>query len=439
MLPPTVLVIFGITGDLSRRYLLPALTAIKQAGQLPEDFKVIGVSRRQVQPSDILDEHTRVLAGHLGLVKVNAKDPADYQMLGKEIEALGSSFKTKPQIILYLTIPPQAVASVVKLLGAAGLNGPNVKLLLEKPFGTDLNSASELVAEASKYYQEDQVYRIDHYLAKEVAQNITVFLGTNTLFRNVWSGEFIEKIEIIAAEKIGIEDRGELWESTGTLRDFVQSHLLQLAALTLMEPCRDVFDIEQVSKHRLKALKLIEPVQEPDKVFAAQYQSYQSHAARPHSKSETFISLTLNSNDERWKGVPIHLITGKKLNEKLTEIRIYFKKSQDLQSNLLVLRIQPKEGIELDLCVKKPGYERKLQQLSLSFSYGQHFGKLPDAYEQVLVDAMTGTQGLFASSQEVLTSWKILQPVLDYWKTNKHIATYKDNASVEEILVSKVS
>lgn len=436
MLPATILVIFGVTGDLSRRYLLPALGAIKQAGRLPDELRVIGVSRRQIETSDILNDNSNGLVEHFETIRIDTENPADFRVLAQRLDSLSTGFKSQPQIIFYLTVPPAAVNLVIQRLGSAGLNGQNVKLMLEKPFGTDYGSAQQLVNEASKYFKEDQIYRIDHYLAKEVAQNITVFLGTNTLFRNVWSKDFIEKIDIIAAEKIGIESRGELWESTGSLRDFVQSHLLQLAALTLMEPCQDVFDLEQVATHRLKALGFLKPVDEPGEVVVAQYQSYLSDARDPQSKSETFISLTLHSDDPRWQNVPINLITGKKLDDKLTEIRVYFKKSHDLQSNLLVLRVQPNEGIELDLCVKQPGYERNLQQLSLSFAYGQHFGKLPEAYEQVLVDAMAGTQGLFASSEEVLTSWKILQPILDYWQTNKKIFSYKDGSTPQEVLES---
>lgn len=428
---PTVLVIFGVTGDLSRRYLLPALQAIKDAGRLPDKFKVLGISRRKVTLDDVATAKVSTIKRHLEILQMDTDDPAEYKGLRQKINAQG--FAGGFQLMFYLTIPPGAVGGVIKNLGEAGLNSDSVKLLLEKPFGSDFSSAQMLVEDISGYFSEEQVYRIDHYLAKEVAQNIVVFLGSNALFSDVWNGKYIQAIEIIAAEKIGIEGRATLWEDTGTLRDFVQSHLLQLAALTLMGPCRDVFNLSQVAQKRAQALGRIMPA-DPQKLIAGQYESYKSEVKNPASNSETFISMELESSDKRWAGVPVRLISGKKLSEKLTEIRISFKKPVGTRRNVLVLRIQPKEGIELDLWIKQPGYERKHQKLSLSFSYGQHFSNLPDAYEQVLLDAMTGSHGLFASSREVLTSWKILQPVLDVWSKAKPVFTYKDGAPAEDIL-----
>jgi glucose-6-phosphate 1-dehydrogenase len=240
-----------------------------------------------------------------------------------------------------------------------------------------------------------------------------VFLGSNTLFRDVWNNQFIEKIEIVAEESLGVEGRAHFYEQTGALRDIVQSHLLQLAALTLMDPCPDVFDFSQVQRRRLAALKDLQA--QPESVVKAQYSSYRKEVNKPDSQVETFVALELKSANHNWQGVPIKLMSGKRLHEKLTEIRIFFKKAQASQANLLRLRVQPREGIELELWVKKPGYDQNLQMLPLDFSYQQHFDRLPDAYEQVIVDAVRSRTNLFASSDEVLASWEILQPLLKRW------------------------
>ena len=255
-LKPTILVVFGITGDLSQRYLLPALSQICADGHLSRNFKVLGLSRRQVSLNDVLAERFKALKPHSSMLRLNPNQLSDYHLLKETVEKIDDDeFGGQAQIIFYLVVPPQAILTIIKNLGAAGLNYRRVKLLLEKPFGTDLSSATKLIEETAKYFPEEQVYRIDHYLAKESAQNVAVFLGSNALFRNVWSNQFIDRIDVSAAEAIGIEGRKELWESTGTLRDFVQSHLLQLAALTLMEPCSHKFDFAELPHRRLAALR----------------------------------------------------------------------------------------------------------------------------------------------------------------------------------------
>ena len=431
-LPPTILVIFGITGDLSHRYLLPALAEICQAGQLSSDFKVLGVSRRKIKAAEVFRESEKTLLPHADMLTMNVESLTDYEGLKTKINELAKETKSKPQIIFYLMVPPTGVPTIIEMLGSSGLNKWS-KLMLEKPFGTDLASANELVTNTEKHFKENQVYRIDHYLAKEMAQNITVFLSSNSIFRDVWSNKHIEKIEIVVAEKISVEGRATFYEGTGALRDMVQSHLLQLAALTLMEPCSDIFDFEEIPRRRQAALEALRPVN-PKKVHKAQYQGYSDEVGVPGSSTETFVDLTIESGDKRWIGVPIRLTTGKNLNEKLTEIRIYFKKTTSSAANLLVLRIQPREGIELDLWVKEPGYERKLKKLPLSFAYGQHFKHLPDAYEQVLIDAMRSNQSLFASSREVLASWAVLEPVLNMWEKDTKLASYKPGSTIEEVL-----
>lgn len=437
-LPPTILVIFGITGDLAGRYLLPALAEICNSSQLSKDFQVLGISRRDVKPDEVFKAGQSVLKKYSRLHQMDLAREADYKQLKVALAELSHKFKTKPQIIFYLSVPPVAAQQIIGLLGKAGLNSSQTALLLEKPFGNDYPSAKELVQATTKYFDEKQVYRIDHYLAKEMAQNITVFLGSNAIFRDVWSNQFIESINILASEKISIEGRINFYESTGALRDIIQSHLLQLAALVLMEPCSDIFDFDEIPRRRLAALKALEPVPKDksvERVFRAQYQGYEKEVGNPGSQTETFVDLTLFSTNKRWQNVPIRLTTGKNLDQKLTEIKVSFKKTSDQASNMLVFRIQPDEGIELDLWVKEPGYERRLQKLKLSFEFGQHFGRLPDAYEQVLIDAMRGNHSLFASSDEVLASWQILQPVLERWSLDdSDLKTYKPGSSAAQVL-----
>ncbi|MDB5161482.1 MAG: zwf, glucose-6-phosphate 1-dehydrogenase [Candidatus Saccharibacteria bacterium] len=442
VLPPTIFVIFGITGDLSRRYLLPALAQIVKAGHVEDDFIILGVSRRQVDVESVIADDVKVLRPKTQLFQMDVDNPEDYKQLDTKISELRKDFGKQAQVIYYLVVPPAGVLPIIKNLGEAGLNKNHAKLLLEKPFGSDLESARQLITQTSKYFSEDQVYRIDHYLAKEMAQNITVFLGSNAMFRNIWNNRFIEKIEIDVLESIGIEGRGDFYEPTGALRDIVQSHGLQLAALVLMEPCSDIFDFEEIPRRRLAALSNLQPVRFDSStagVVRGQYADYKEEAGAPGSVTETFVHLKISSKDPRWEGVPITLTTGKKLNERLTEIRVHFKAAKNEKPNLLRLRVQPHEGIELGLWVKSPGYLRRLQKVPLEFSYQQHFDRLPNAYEQVLVDAMLGNQSLFASGGEILASWKILDPVIKQWqKDTSDLKIYKNGSSSKQVLDARV-
>jgi glucose-6-phosphate 1-dehydrogenase len=426
-LPATTLVILGVSGDLSQRYLLPALAEICQSSEVRARLNILGVSRRRLDAKEALPAKAAGLADRFEVLRMDYGQAGEYKKLKDKLERLGAE-----QVIFYFAVPPQAVLPIIRCLGSSGLNASKYRLLMEKPFGTDLASARQLIKEISEHFKEEQVYRIDHYLAKEMAQNLTVFLGSNAIFRDVWNGQFIEKIEIAAEEHIGIEKRAEFWEQTGTLRDFVQSHLMQLAALVLMEPCPDVFDFSMVRGRRLEALRDLQ-LDNSKPVIKGQYQDYRQEVGNPDSQTETFVSLVLESANLKWKGVPIRLTTGKKLKEKLTEIRVYFKKTQSAQTNLLRLRIQPREAIELELWVKKPGYEQDLQKLPLDFSYQQHFRHLPDAYEQVIVDAIRSRSNLFASSDEVLASWETLQPLIDKWDEHK-LTIYKPGQTADAII-----
>lgn len=438
-IPDTILVIFGVTGDLSRRYLLPALSEILKSGSVADSLKIVGVSRRAVSTDEVFSKYDKDLNQKAQMCQMDVAKPEDFQILKKHLQKITAGQKTEPQIIFYFSVPPVAVMPIVHCLGGSGLNGKNVKLLVEKPFGVDVESARRLIEGMRQHFKEEQIYRIDHYLAKEMAQNITVFLGSNALFRDVWDNKFIDSIEIVAAESIGVEGREAFYDPTGALRDIVQSHLLQLAALTLMEPCSGVFEFDELPARRLAALEQLvcPPADRLDqKVIRAQYTGYPEEVGNPNSDTETFASMTLESRDPRWQGVPIHLVTGKKLDQKLTEIRIRFKKTDKVQANLLTLRIQPREGIEIELWVKTPGYERKLQKQSLNFDYKGSHQRLPEAYEQVLVDAIRSNKSLFASSEEILASWQVLQPIQTHWDMEGYggLSFYEPGSTIEQVL-----
>lgn len=424
----TKLLIFGITGDLSTRKLLPALKEICATGDF-EDLSIIGVSRRDVNVDELLMSSVgdTELADKVSIFSMDLSSADDYARL-KEYVALSDN----EQLIAYLSVPPSAATNIVDFLGEAGMNTPNVKILFEKPFGVDLASAQDAIARTARYYHEDQLYRIDHYLAKEMAQNIVAFRGGNALFGNIWNDNFIEAIEIIATEKIGIEGRAEFYEETGALRDFLQGHLMQLLALTLMDIPHD-FDWKELPELRLKALERLQ-LADPAKAVRAQYTGYREEAGNPESMTETFVSLELASNQPRWLDVPIRLTTGKALDAKTTEIRIHLKKLHEAQSNAIVFRIQPNEGIDIELFTKKPGYDREFETHHLNMTFPEDV-RLPDAYEQVIVDAIRSHKSLFTSSSEVLRSWEVLKPIQDAWSADSRpLVQYEPQSSVDTIL-----
>lgn len=405
----TKLVIFGITGDLSRRKLLPALQQLCRA----EEFKtleIIGMSRHEVDLDSLL-EHQPELRSRTTIHAMNLADEAEYRRLKTAL-----AVDQQDQILVYLAVPPAAATQIVDFMGNAELNGPNIKILFEKPFGVDLQSANDFIARTARYYHEDQLYRIDHYLAKEMAQNIVAFRGRNALFANIWNNNFIQSIDVIAAESIDIEGRGQFYEQTGALRDVVQGHLMQLLALTLMDIPSD-FDWNQLPALRLKALEYLRPA-DPATAVRAQYKGYQDEVENSGSMTETYVSLALQSDQPRWLDVPIRLTAGKALSEKTTEVRVHLKKLHEAHGNTIVLRIQPNEGIDIGLFVKRPGYGRtfETQHLQMVFPEDTVF---PDAYERVLVDAIRGEKNLFTSSEEVLRSWQVLAPLQHAWDMDK--------------------
>lgn len=416
------LVIFGITGDLSRRKLLPALRKIVASGAVP-NLKIIGVSRGDVDVKKLVGPE---LAGLTRIVTMDLANQEDYSRLKKEIMPAKNE-----QTLIYLSVPPVAATRITDSLGEAGVGGDRVKLLFEKPFGLDFESAKDMVARTARYFDESQIYRIDHYLAKEMVQNIIAFRSGNAIFRQLWGGRFIERIEIRAFETIGIAGRAQFYEQTGALRDVVQGHLMQLLALVLMDiPSK--LDWDLLPDLRLQALRRIVAA-DPTRATRAQYEGYREETGASASNVETFVRVDLESDASNWENVPLTLVSGKGLDRKVTEIIVYFRASHENQSNALRFKIQPDEGIEIDLFTKKPGYERVLESQKLEFKY-QEDTALPEAYEQVLVDAMQSRQSLFTGSQEILESWRILQPILDNWSFDGgEISHYKMAAEAKDI------
>ena len=424
----TKLLIFGITGDLSTRKLLPALKEIIGTGEF-DDLSIIGVSRREVNVEELVQSATgdTELLSRTSVFSMDLTTADEYIRLKQHL-----NLQADEQLIAYLSVPPLTATQIVDFLGEAGLNTPNVKLLFEKPFGIDLDSARNVIARTARYYREDQIYRIDHFLAKEMAQNIVAFRGGNALFGHLWHNNAIEKIEVIASEKIGIEGRAHFYEQTGALRDLIQGHLMQLLALTLMDIPPD-FDWSTLPEHRLKALQALQPANS-DMVVRAQYDGYKHEVENDDSTTETFVSLQLQSNASQWENVPLYLITGKALNKKTTEVKIHFRKFHEGQSNCLIFRIQPNEGVEIDLYTKTPGYDREFETKQLSFTYPEDTN-LPDAYEQVLVDAIHSRKSLFTSSEEVVRSWELLAPVQAAWQADTQpLRTYTKGDTIETIV-----
>jgi glucose-6-phosphate 1-dehydrogenase len=454
-----ILVIFGITGDLARRYVLPALYTLCKNDLLPEHFEIVGVTRRGIEVTELI-ERTRaevtkrfgqadekvlkLLARNVRVVKMDMSAQADYHELKSTLDAIETRRGVCLNRLFYLSIPPSTYGPVVDMLGAARLNTgcqhgvADSRIMLEKPFGHDHDSALALIKRLKKSFKERQIFRIDHYLAKETAQNILTFRFSNPIFEAVWDRTSVESIRISAAESIGIEGRVDFYEPTGALRDFVQSHLLNLLALVAMEEPA-ALNSRQIHAEKLKLLHDIKPML-PDQVrrraLRGQYRSYRKEVANPKSFTETFARLEIGISNQRWRGVPIVLETGKRLDQKSSEITLVFADRQHHQENTLCFRLQPNEGISVDLVAKKPGLANQMQRVEMSFNYEQAFGPgpAPDAYEHVLHDGIRGDQTLFATSDEVLASWAIVDPIAREWsKGPKGLVIYDPGSTAEQV------
>ena len=433
---PTILIIVGITGDLSKRKLLPALGALAAAGILPQQLRIVGITRQHTVTLDSLLEgvtNAEHLRANTELFSMSLTNIADYERLTAHLLTIDLALGGSPQRLWYLSVPPETAWPIIEQLGNSGLaKAPNTKLLLEKPFGADEKSARELTEHIAHSFPAKNVYRIDHYLAKETVQNIVSFRRDNPFFEHAWGRDAIERIDILASETIGIEGRTTFYEQTGALRDLIQSHLLQLAALTLMMLPRGE-SWHDIPKARLALLQTLHV--DPDHMHCGQYEHYREEVSNPISLVETFASLRFFSTDPRWIDVPITITTGKALALKKTEIVVTYRRNGTGETNQLTIKIQPDEGIELCFVVKRPGYDHVTERVPLAFTYTDHFNMLPDAYEHIFLGALHGDQTLFVSNDEVLESWRIVDTARNELALHADkLISYPRGATVEQVL-----
>ena len=451
---PSTLVVFGATGDLARRKILPALWRLFARGATGAGCAVVGTSRdasvddarfREVAVESVLKAHktadaaaVRAWADRWLYFHAADKDLAPLRARVEEVEqALGLPGNRS----FYLSLPPAAFPKTVDQLGGCGLTaGPGWKrLVVEKPFGRDLASARELNAIVHRHFDESQVYRIDHYLGKETVQNLLVFRFANAMFESVWDRDHVESVMITVAEELGVEERAGYYETAGALRDMVQSHLTQLMTLVAME-VPPAMDADSIRAEKLKVLRSVRPLAptdavlgqyEPGEVNGADAPGYRAEpGVSPDSRTETFAALTLHLENWRWQGVPFHLRTGKRMPRRLTEIEIKFRRAPvwmfrrgalapegpgtELHRNTLLVTLQPNEGFTLYFDVKAPGDPFRIRRLPLHFTYAEEFGdSLPEAYETLVRDVLAGDQTLFVHAAEVEASWALYAPLLD--------------------------
>jgi glucose-6-phosphate 1-dehydrogenase len=469
---PTTLVIFGGTGDLAHRKLLPAIYNLAHEGALPERFNLVAVSR-----SDIPHDDYRQMARE-SIVKFSRRKP-DEQVLSKLLERMryvpGSfdddavfdkldeelrEFDKEAGIvfnrIFYLSTAPAFFPVIVGKLGAHDLDhqeDAEVRVVIEKPFGTRLSEALELNREVLSVLDESQVFRIDHYLGKETVQNMLAFRFANGMFEPIWNRNFIDYVQITAAEDLGIGRRAGYYDSAGALRDLVENHMMQLLTLLCMEP-PVTFNADEVRDEKVKVLQAISPPR-PEEVVRAQYTAgmaegkevvgYLDEEGVPDdSRTETYVAIRLEVDNWRWAGVPIYLRTGKRLARKVTEIAVTLKPvphlafegegSVGVQPNQLVAALQPNEGVSLSLSAKIPGTRMRIRPVNMDFLYGTAFlSQSPEAYERLIMDAMRGDATLFTRDDEVEAQWRIIDPILENWaKDDAPVPTYAAGTSGPE-------
>jgi glucose-6-phosphate 1-dehydrogenase len=457
--PPCVLVLFGASGDLAKRKLIPALYNLAAGSFLPDQFAVVGISRspmsddefRQKMSQDLHTfetatlepERVEWLTSRLSYMSGDFDQPETYERLRAALAAVDEKWGTGGSYLFYLAVPPSQFAPIIRMLGDAKLTreerGGWRRVVIEKPFGHDLESARKLNRDIREVVEETQIFRIDHYLGKETVQNILAFRFANGIFEPIWNRRYIDHVQITVAETVGVESRGGYYEEAGALRDMVQNHMFQLLALTAMEPpisfAPDVVRDERVKI--LRAVRVIAPEDVLRETVRGQYDAgvvdgrpvpaYRAEEnVSPASNVETFVALKLYVDNWRWADVPFYLRTGKRLPRRLTEVAIQFKRApfilfretpvEQLEPNLLVMHIQPDEGISLSFEGKVPGPVMRLGQVRMHFQYSDYFGSTPETgYETLLYDCMTGDSTLFQRSDLVEVGWTIVMPLLDVW------------------------
>lgn len=456
------IVIFGASGDLTHRKLIPALYNLYKIGRLSENFSVLGVARTELSNEEFrekmrsaLIEHEKAdgdelnnFCSHLYYQAVNTSDAADYVKLIPRLDELHDKYKTCGNTLYYLSTPPSLYGVIPECLAAHGLNTEEFgwkRIIVEKPFGYDMKTAKELDVQIHRFFDEHQIYRIDHYLGKETVQNLLVLRFSNGLFEPLWNRNYIDYIEITGAEELGVEQRGGYYDGSGAMRDMFQNHLLQVLAMVAMEPPA-IINADSMRDEVAKVLYCLHPLEPNDlqhNLVLGQYAATQLNGERvksyleekgvpPDSNTETYMALRCKIDNWRWAGVPFYVRTGKRLAARVTEVVIHFKKtphpvfSQEAPENKLILRIQPDEGISMRFGLKKPGAGFEAKEVSMDFRYSDLNGaSLLTAYERLLLDAMKGDATLFARTDAVHACWKFVQPILDYKANGGRVYEYE--------------
>jgi len=462
--PPNAMVVFGASGDLTQRKLLVSILELFAQNLLDEKFYLLGCGRKKFSDedfrktakhairettSDVSAKELNSFTEKLYYIDGDYNNAAFYEHIKAKLAQLDKKHKIDCSRIFYLAVPPFLYTTIVEHLGSAGLSCPEklgtkekIKLVVEKPFGRDLQSAAELNNKIHRYFDESQIYRIDHYLGKETVQNILMLRFANTIFEPVWNRNYIDHVQITIAESIGVEHRASYYDKAGALRDIFQNHMLQMLALVAMEPPIS-FEADRIRDEKVKLLQAIRPFDanrlndflvrgqySPGSIKGKSVKGYLQEGVSENSKTETFVAAKLFIDNWRWQGVPFYLRTGKRLAAKDTEIAITFKHVPfsmfasaglaELPSNVLILQIQPEEGVSLSFQAKHPGSKICISTLNMNFNYKSIFlVDMPEAYQRLLLDCMVGDQTLFTRFDDVETSWRLLMPVLQAWEKEK--------------------